>query len=105
MLHERGRRFRKDRPIRAEGLLIRPDIVFGPARLAVFIDGCFWHGCKQHLERPKSNATFWAEKLKENRQRDLKQNRALQRAGWRVLRIWEHVAIPDACDLIESELH
>lgn len=104
ILHLRGRRFRKDRPLRADGRMIRPDIVFGPARLAVFIDGCFWHGCDEHGTSPRSNADYWSEKLARNRRRDVKQTRALEAAGWRVLRIWEHVSPDEACDRIEAEL-
>ena len=71
-------------------LQVRPDFVFKRARLAVFVDGCFWHGCPRHGTRPKANAAFWRRKIAGNRARDRRVNRALQRAGWRVLRIWEH---------------
>jgi DNA mismatch endonuclease, patch repair protein len=103
-LHARGRRFRKDRPLRVGGRLVRPDIVFGPSKLAVFIDGCFWHGCEEHGTRPRSNAVYWSEKLSRNRRRDAEQTQALEAAGWRVVRIWEHVPPGEACDLIEAEL-
>ena len=69
---------------------VRPDFVFAKARLAVFVDGCFWHGCPKHGTRPKGNAAFWLKKISGNQARDLLVNRALRRAGWRVLRIWEH---------------
>ncbi len=72
---------------------VRPDFVFPKARLAVFVDGCFWHGCPRHGTRPKGNAAFWRRKFAANRARDRRVNRALRRAGWRVLRIWEH-ALP-----------
>ena len=71
-------------------LTVRPDFVFRAARLAVFVDGCFWHGCPRHGTRPKGNAAFWRRKFAANRARDRRVNRALRRAGWRVLRIWEH---------------
>ncbi len=71
-------------------LSVRPDFVFKRARLAVFVDGCFWHGCPKHGTQPKGNAAFWLKKISGNQARDLLVNRALRRAGWRVLRIWEH---------------
>ena len=71
-------------------LRVRPDFVFAKARLAVFVDGCFWHGCPKHGTNPKGNAAFWLKKISGNQARDLLVNRALRRANWRVLRIWEH---------------
>jgi DNA mismatch endonuclease (patch repair protein) len=68
---------------------VRPDFVFKKARLAVFVDGCFWHGCPRHATKPKNNRAFWRRKLAGNRTRDLRVNRMLRRAGWRVVRIWE----------------
>jgi DNA mismatch endonuclease (patch repair protein) len=67
-----------------------PDIVFPAARLAVFVDGCFWHGCKRHSHVPKSNVEYWARKFHRNKKRDARVNRKLKRQGWRVLRVWEH---------------
>ena len=69
---------------------VRPDFVFRRARLAVFVDGCFWHGCPKHATWPVGNAAFWQNKLAANKARDRRVNRALRAAGWRVLRIWEH---------------
>lgn len=70
----------------------KPDLVFGPARVAVFIDGCFWHACPEcgdgHL--PKSNLNYWARKIEGNRERDLARTAQLRKAGWLVLRFWEH---------------
>jgi DNA mismatch endonuclease, patch repair protein len=71
-------------------LTVRPDFVFRQARLALFVDGCFWHGCPKHGTQPKGNRTFWKEKFTRNKSRDQLVNRALRRANWRVLRIWEH---------------
>ncbi len=68
----------------------KPDFVFPKRRLAVFVDGCFWHGCPQHATKPRTNAAFWRKKLAANRARDRKVNRALRAAGWRVVRLWEH---------------
>jgi DNA mismatch endonuclease (patch repair protein) len=68
----------------------KPDFVFPFQRLAVFVDGCYWHGCPKHYTRPKSNRAFWDAKIARNRQRDREVNRLLKGKGWRVLRIWEH---------------
>lgn len=70
-------------------LTVTPDFVFLRLRVAVFVDGCFWHGCPKHATKPKNNAAFWEKKLSGNKARDRKVNRALRKAGWRVLRIWE----------------
>jgi DNA mismatch endonuclease (patch repair protein) len=69
---------------------VRPDFVFRQARLALFVDGCFWHGCPKHATKPKSNRAFWHRKLSRNKQRDRLVNQTLRLANWRVLRIWEH---------------
>ncbi len=69
---------------------VRPDFVFRQVRLAVFVDGCFWHGCPKHATKPKNNRAFWRRKLAGNKQRDAFVTRTLRRAGWRVLRVWEH---------------
>ncbi|WP_154675486.1 very short patch repair endonuclease [Parafrankia elaeagni] len=66
------------------------DLVFSRARVVVFLDGCFWHGCPQHHTVAKTNADFWAEKIRANRERDLHTNHLLEEAGWRVIRVWEH---------------
>lgn len=69
---------------------VRPDFVFPQLKLAVFVDGCFWHGCPLHATKPRHNAAFWRQKLAANKTRDRLVTRTLRRAGWRVLRIWEH---------------
>lgn len=97
-LHRRGLRFRKDLPIRANGRVVRPDVVFTRARLAVFIDGCFWHACPIHGNEPRANTDYWQPKLARNVARDRAVNEALSQAGWRVLRAWEH---EDAADIAE----
>ena len=71
---------------------VRPDFVFRRERLAVFVDGCFWHGCPKHATKPKNHRAFWRRKLSSNRKRDELVNRALRKSGWQVIRIWE-------CDL------
>lgn len=67
-----------------------PDFVFPKLKLAVFVDGCFWHGCPEHGTTPVANREFWAAKITRNRERDREVNRELKRRGWRVLRLWEH---------------
>jgi DNA mismatch endonuclease, patch repair protein len=68
----------------------KPDFVFPKQKLAIFVDGCFWHGCSIHATQPKTNAEFWREKIARNQARDRLVTRTLRRAGWRVLRIWQH---------------
>ena len=68
----------------------KPDFVFLQLKLAVFVDGCFWHGCPKHATKPKNNRAFWRRKFSSNKRRDALVTRTLRRAGWRVLRIWEH---------------
>ncbi len=67
----------------------KPDFVFRAAKLAVFVDGCFWHGCPRHATMPANNRAFWKAKLARNAQRDRHVTRTLRKAGWRVLRVWE----------------
>ena len=71
-------------------LRVRPDFVFRKPRTVIFVDGCFWHGCPLHSSRPQQNATFWKNKLDANVHRDAVHTRALEAAGWTVVRIWEH---------------
>jgi DNA mismatch endonuclease, patch repair protein len=68
----------------------KPDFVFQKERVAVFVDGCFWHGCPKHLRTPKSNKAYWRRKITTNRMRDVRVRRVLRQGGWRVLRVWEH---------------
>lgn len=69
---------------------VRPDFVFRERRVALFVDGCFWHACPLHGSRPGGNAAFWRRKLRGNVARDRRVNAALRRAGWKVVRVWEH---------------
>ena len=89
LVHAAGLRYRVDvSPLpTARG---RADLVFTKARVAVFIDGCFWHGCPQHGSTPKSNSAWWQEKIGRNRSRDAETDVRLERAGWTVIRAWEH---------------
>jgi DNA mismatch endonuclease Vsr len=68
----------------------KPDFVFASQRLAVFVDGCYWHGCPRCYRPPESNASYWSEKFRRNKVRDRKVSTALKRNGWTVLRLWEH---------------
>jgi DNA mismatch endonuclease (patch repair protein) len=72
--------------------------------VAVFVDGCFWHGCQLHGEIPVSNREFWETKITTNRERDRRQTLALEEAGWRVVRVWEHEPVFRAADEIEAEV-
>ena len=100
-LHRRGLRFRKDFPIGVEGRrAIRPDIVFTKAKVAVFVDGCFWHGCPDHQRVPKTNVDYWVPKLRRNIDRDREAHYALRTDGWRTIRVWEHENPEDAAELI-----
>jgi DNA mismatch endonuclease, patch repair protein len=69
---------------------VRPDFVFPKSKVAIFVDGCFWHGCPIHGTSPSSNSDFWSEKLAVNKKRDLRVNRQLRRKHWSVFRFWEH---------------
>jgi DNA mismatch endonuclease (patch repair protein) len=100
-LHRMGLRFRVDWPP-LEGSRRRADVVFTRARVAVFVDGCFWHDCPDHGTRPKENADWWAAKLEQNRLRDADTTRALTEAGWVVLRFWEHEDPATAAELVRQ---
>ncbi|WIG99358.1 very short patch repair endonuclease [Myxococcus sp. SDU36] len=78
----------------------KPDVVFATKRVAVFIDGCFWHGCPDHYVRPRSHEFFWRQKLRENIERDRRQTLELESLGWRVVRIWEHEAIEATAHMV-----
>lgn len=80
----------------------RPDIVLTKVRLAIFVDGCQWHGCPQHYVRPRSNNAFWEKKLRVNFERDLRQTNELRNLGWSVLRIWEHEIFEDLKSVVEK---
>jgi len=68
----------------------KPDFLFRQNRLALFVDGCFWHGCPKHCKMPAGNRAFWQKKFAANKTRDRRVNRELHKLGWRVIRIWEH---------------
>jgi DNA mismatch endonuclease (patch repair protein) len=102
-LHRRGLRYRVDvRP--AAGLRCRADIVFGRKRVAVFVDGCFWHDCPEHGTSPRTNAPYWSAKIARNVERDRFNETELSAAGWTVIRVWEHESPVDAADRIVRAL-
>ena len=101
LVHASGLRYRVDaRPIPAARY--SADMIFTRARVAVFVDGCFWHGCAEHYRAPASNTTYWAGKVTRNRERDLLADEALRAAGWTVVRVWEHEAPESAARRIEA---
>jgi DNA mismatch endonuclease (patch repair protein) len=83
---------------------VRPDFVFRAIRLAVFVDGCFWHGCPLHATRPRQNADFWRDKIAANQVRDRLVTRTLRACGWRVLRFWEHELRPSRLARLSARL-
>jgi DNA mismatch endonuclease, patch repair protein len=94
-LHAAGLRYRVDYAADPSDRRRRADIVFTRARLVVFIDGCFWHGCPEHFTMPKSNVDYWRHKIERNVERDRDSVARLEAAGWSVLRFWEHQAPDD----------
>lgn len=101
-LHAMGLRYRVHSPIDLSGQRVRPDVVFSSSRVAVFIDGCFWHGCPHHGTSPKANSTYWDAKLARNKERDRSNRARLRRAGWTVVRIWEHTDPLEAANRIAA---
>ncbi|MCK6584501.1 MAG: DNA mismatch endonuclease Vsr [Anaerolineales bacterium] len=75
---------------RNQAVLGKPDFIFPKQKIALFVDGCFWHGCPKHSNMPRNNQEFWARKLQANKDRDKFVNKELREAGWRVVRVWEH---------------
>jgi DNA mismatch endonuclease (patch repair protein) len=103
-LHARGLRYRVDHPVRLPGFrLIRPDLAFTRPRLAIFVDGCFWHGCLDHGGLPQRNAEYWRMKISNNAERDRRQTDALRSGGWIVMRFWEHETPQAVADAVQNE--
>ena len=102
-LHRRGLRFRVDHPLPGMPRR-RADITFTRRRIAVFVDGCFWHACPAHGTAPVSNAEWWAEKLNANVRRDRETDAHLGNLGWRVMRFWEHESPLAAADAVAETL-
>ena len=99
-LHRAGYRFRKDMRVDTSELRVRPDIVFTRLRVAVFVDGCFWHVCPLHGREPTRNEWYWTPKLRRNVERDRQSDAALGAAGWSVVRVWEHEPLEEALRLV-----
>jgi DNA mismatch endonuclease (patch repair protein) len=99
-LHAMGYRYRKDHRLDLPLRRVRPDIAFTRRKVAVFVDGCFWHACPEHGSKPKSNEWYWSPKLARNVERDRAADDALVQAGWTVIRLWEHVPVADAVALV-----
>jgi DNA mismatch endonuclease (patch repair protein) len=96
-LHGLGYRYRKDHRLDLDGgARVRPDIVFTARRVAVFVDGCFWHCCPDHGSQPSANSWYWEPKLRRNVERDRAADAALSLAGWTVIRLWEHESLDAA---------
>ena len=89
----------------SNGRRVHADIAFTKQKIAIFVDGCFWHSCPQHGTMPKSNQDYWIPKLRENVERDLFTNRDLQASGWLVIRVWEHTAPEDALTKLQRCLN
>jgi DNA mismatch endonuclease, patch repair protein len=102
-LYRRGLRYRKDHLVRCSGgLKVRPDVVFTRVRVAIFVDGCFWHSCPEHGRSPGRNTDYWGPKLRGNVARDRRVNEVLEADGWRVVRVWEHEDVVEAGERIAS---
>jgi DNA mismatch endonuclease (patch repair protein) len=100
-LHRRGLRYRKH--VKPEpSIRCKADFVFRRARVAVFVDGCFWHGCPEHGRVPKDPSGYWGAKLRRNTERDRANDKALAAAGWTVLRFWEHEDPDAVADAVEA---
>jgi DNA mismatch endonuclease (patch repair protein) len=103
-LYRRGLRYRKHAKLDVLGNRWSVDIAFPRQRVAVFVDGCFWHGCPEHMTWPKANADWWQAKIERTRSRDRGTTERLVRADWHVIRLWEHEPVGAAADQIEARL-
>jgi len=100
-LHRLGLRFRIHRRL-IDGSTRTADIAFARAKVVVFLDGCFWHGCPKHGTFPKTNSEWWRQKILANLARDRDTDATLEMQGWKVIRIWEHVPVDAAVKAISS---
>jgi DNA mismatch endonuclease (patch repair protein) len=103
-LHRQGYRYRKDFRLDLTGARVRPDIAFTARRVAVFVDGCFWHCCPEHGTQPAANTWYWQPKLARNVERDRAADAALAAAGWSVVRVWEHETLEGAIAAVLAAL-
>lgn len=100
-LHARGLRYRVTYPVPGQRRRTI-DVAFTRIKVAIFVDGCFWHGCPDHGTKPRSNSTWWTSKLAANRARDEDTDQTLSDMGWTVVRVWEHEPVADAASRIET---
>jgi DNA mismatch endonuclease, patch repair protein len=99
LVHAAGLRYRvAAKPL--PGMRRTADLLFGPTHVAVFVDGCFWHGCPEHFVPPKTNPDYWREKIGRNVQRDRDTDSRLEEAGWLVLRFWEHQPVESCAESV-----
>lgn len=101
-LHGRGLRYRKNPSVLTSVGTVRPDLAFPGPKVAVFVDGCFWHSCPTHGNTPDTNRDYWEPKLRRNRERDRLVTAALTAEGWKVVRIWEHEPLMIAASMVET---
>ncbi|MGC5661569.1 very short patch repair endonuclease [Micromonospora sp. WMMD723] len=101
-LHARGHRYRVGMTVTVGSRRVRPDIVYTRRKIAVFVDGCFWHRCPQHGRAPSDPTGYWAAKFQRNVERDIAVTHALNSAGWQVLRIWEHVPLEESVAIVDA---
>lgn len=100
LLHAARLRYRCDLRMNVGERVVRPDIVFTRRKVAVFVDGCFWHCCPEHGAPPRKNTEYWGPKLQRNRERDTENNAALEAEGWVVIRAWEHTPPAEIADRV-----
>jgi DNA mismatch endonuclease (patch repair protein) len=103
-LHRAGFRYRCDFRIDLLNGRVRPDIVFTRKKVAVFVDGCFWHCCPEHGAQPSVNRSYWSPKLARNVERDARNTALLTEAGWTVLRVWEHESVVSGLERVRAVL-
>jgi DNA mismatch endonuclease (patch repair protein) len=103
-LHASGLRFRKDLTVRGVDAKAKADIVFTRQKVAIFMDGCFWHGCSSHCRMPTRNRAYWEAKIGRNQERDRSVTAALTADGWKVVRIWEHEPMEQAIARVRDAL-
>lgn len=102
-LHARGLRYRIHVPIITKPRRVA-DIVFSGPRIAIFIDGCFWHGCPRHATWPKQNVEFWRSKIIANQKRDKDTDSRLRADGWKVIRVWAHESPAEIGEMVAKEV-
>lgn len=103
-LHAMGYRYRVDMRLDVAGRRIHADLVFTRARVAVFVDGCFWHGCSEHCRMPSDPSGYWHAKIRRNMERDRAADDVLTEAGWCIVRVWEHTPVENAVIQIQATL-